>query len=99
MPKPEMSGQEQSVRQRSADYKRALYEPEHGKRVLGDLRVFCGANRSIFSNDALHMARMAGRQEVWLHVEACLKLDEKQRDTMIAAYNSGRLRERTDERF
>lgn len=58
---------------------------EHAKTALSDLRYFCSGTKSVYSSDALEMARMAGRQEVYqrimnfLHVDYSeqLKLDEE----------------------
>jgi hypothetical protein len=48
---------------------------ESGKQVLGDLRAFCGATKSNYSSDALEMARMEGRREVFNRITNYLKID------------------------
>lgn len=50
------------------DYE-ALFSSDVGQRVLEDILLSCGVKKSYFSNDALEMARSAGRQEVGLHIE------------------------------
>ena len=37
--------------------------------VLADLRRFCRADRSTWSEDQRHHARFEGRREVWLHID------------------------------
>jgi hypothetical protein len=56
---------------------------DDAQMVLSDLRDFCFARTSTFSNDALAMARREGRREVWLRLIGFLNLDEKQVQTMM----------------
>jgi hypothetical protein len=42
--------------------------------VLGDLARFCRADEPTWSEDARHHARLEGRREVWLRIQAELKL-------------------------
>jgi hypothetical protein len=46
-----------------------LFSSDVGKRVLNDLLLSCGVDRSCFSVDALEMARKVARQEVGQHIE------------------------------
>jgi len=46
--------------------------------VLADLRDFCRADESVFSADALEMARRAGRREAWLRISKHLGLTDDQ---------------------
>lgn len=43
--------------------------------VIADLKKYCGATKSIFSKDALEMAKAEGRREVFLHIMDYMKLD------------------------
>ncbi len=47
-----------------------------GDRVLGDLAAFCNAYGSTYHQDAREHARMEGRKEVWLRIQAHLQMDE-----------------------
>jgi hypothetical protein len=44
-------------------------------KVLDDLAAFCGADESIYHDDARRHAKMEGRREVYLHIQTNLKLD------------------------
>lgn len=49
-----------------------------GVRVLADLRGFCRAgDATIFSTEALEMARREGRREVFVRISNMLNLDEE----------------------
>lgn len=49
-----------------------------GERVLADLRSFCRAgDATIFSTEALEMARREGRREVFVRISNMLNLDEE----------------------
>lgn len=48
---------------------------EAAKIVLSDLRTFCNGTRSNFRPDALEMARMEGRREVFMRVMTFLNVD------------------------
>lgn len=48
---------------------------EAAKTVLADLRLFCNGTRTNFSSDALQMARMEGRREVFMRIMTFLKVD------------------------
>lgn len=58
--------------------KRALYlrvfKSEEAKEVLADLRSFCFATKTTFSNDPYEMARNEGRREVFLQIMSVLKV-------------------------
>lgn len=43
--------------------------------VLADLRTFCYGTKSIYSNDALMMARLEGRREVYMRIMNFLNID------------------------
>lgn len=45
-----------------------------GEAVQEDLKRFCRADEPCWSEDARHHARLEGRREVWLRIEAELKL-------------------------
>ena len=51
---------------------------EAGKDVIADLRSFCNGTRSNFSPDALEMARMEGRREVFMRIMNFMKVDYEQ---------------------
>lgn len=61
------------------------FEGEHAKRVLVHLADFCGATHSNFRSEALDMARMEGRREVWLQIQSNLNLTENDLITMARA--------------
>ncbi len=48
---------------------------EASKIALADLRTFCNGTKSSFSTDALEMARMEGRREVFTRVTNFLNVD------------------------
>lgn len=48
---------------------------EAAKAVLADLRYYCGATKSNFSHDALEMAKLEGRREVFNRIMTFLKVD------------------------
>lgn len=48
---------------------------EASKIALADLRVFCNGTRSNFDADAMQMARMEGRREVFMRVMNFLNYD------------------------
>lgn len=45
-----------------------------GKAVRADLARFCRADEPCWSEDQRHHARLEGRREVWLRIEAQMKL-------------------------
>lgn len=45
-----------------------------GQSVLADLGRFCRAEEPCWSEDQRHHARLEGRREVWLRIQAELKL-------------------------
>lgn len=45
-----------------------------GQAVLDDLGRFCRADEPCWSEDQRHHARLEGRREVWLRIQAELKL-------------------------
>lgn len=54
---------------------RLTFGSEVSKDVLADLRVFCNATKTNFSSDALEMARMEGRREVFNRIMSFMKVD------------------------
>ena len=57
-----------------------------GERVLADLRRFCRAgDATIFSTDALEMARREGRREVFVRISNLLNLDEEMVQKLMEA--------------
>lgn len=48
---------------------------QFGKDVLADLASFCRANETTFHPDQRVHAVLEGRREVWLRIEAYIKLD------------------------
>lgn len=50
---------------------------DEGRRVLGDLARFCKVDEAtIFSTDAMELARREGRREVYVRIQRMLNLDE-----------------------
>ena len=47
---------------------------EAGKTVMADLARFCRAEEPCWSEDQRHHARLEGRREVWLRIQAQMKL-------------------------
>lgn len=59
---------------------------QDGERVLADLRRFCHAgSATIFSTEALEMARREGRREVFVRLTNMLNLDEDQVSKLMEA--------------
>lgn len=56
-----------------------LFSSDVGKRVLNDLLLSCGVDKSCFSVDALEMARKAARQEVGQHIEYMSTPEKKEK--------------------
>lgn len=50
------------------------YSGEGGQAVLADLGRFCRADEPCWSEDQRHHARLEGRREVWLRIQAQLNL-------------------------
>ena len=48
-----------------------------GQTVLADLARFCRAGEPCWSEDQRHHARLEGRREVWLRIQAQLNLPEE----------------------
>lgn len=48
---------------------------ESAKIALADLRYFCNGTKSNFSVDALEMARMEGRREVFMRIMTFLNFE------------------------
>ena len=59
---------------------------KHGEVVLADLRTFCNGTKSIYSNDALMMARLEGRREVYMRVMNFLHIDYADQLTLDEDY-------------
>jgi len=61
---------------------RQCFDSEHGRIVLAHLRRFCRAEHTVtvFSSDALEMARMAGRLEVYKEIQRFLSVTDVQLD-------------------
>jgi hypothetical protein len=58
--------------------------PNAGKLVLKDLNEFCRGDRTAWSDDARHHARLEGRREVLLRIQEHLRLSP---DQLFAIYN------------
>lgn len=78
---PEQNAIRNSLKKKEWAY-RLIYNTEQGEELseaakvaLADLKIFCNGTRSIYSSDALDMARMAGRQEVFQRVMNFLQID------------------------
>ena len=54
------------------------FSGEGGAAVLVDLGRFCRADEPCWSEDQRHHARLEGRREVWLRIQAELKLPEEE---------------------
>jgi len=52
--------------------------PRDREVVLAELRDFCAADETVFRADAMQMARMAGRREVFLRLSKYLSLTDDQ---------------------
>jgi hypothetical protein len=67
---------------------RAVFAPEgvidrDREIVLADLRDFCRAGTTTFSNDPYVAARLAGRREAWLRIQQHLNLDEEKVQKLV----------------
>jgi hypothetical protein len=54
------------------------FDNVHGRKVLGDLAVFCRADKSTFHPDSRVHAVLEGRREVWLRIANHLNLSPEQ---------------------
>ncbi len=54
------------------------FSGEGGTAVLADLGRFCRAMEPCWSEDQRHHARLEGRREVWLRIQAELNLPEEE---------------------
>jgi len=54
---------------------RAGFGAQVCEEAMADLREFCHATKSAFSNDPLEMARLIGRKEVYDRIMTFLKVD------------------------
>lgn len=76
---------------KSRDYKGLFFGENgelrrEGERVLADLRRFCRAgDATIFSTEALEMARREGRREVFVRISNMLNLNEEQVGQLMEA--------------
>lgn len=52
-----------------------VFDNEMGKQVLAELRRFCCATRTTFSNCPYETARNEGRREVFLQIINAMKID------------------------
>lgn len=59
-----------------AKYKSA-FKSEHGKDVLMDLAIFCGAQKTTFNKDPYVMAAAEGRRQVWLRIQHYLNISDQ----------------------
>ena len=64
-----------TVDKRRRSYQATFNSPE-GKEVLKDLVVFCGQNKSSYSQNPHEMAFREGRREVWLRIQAHMKISD-----------------------
>lgn len=68
------------IKNKELDY-RKLFNGDDEKKtiaaqsVIADLRTFCHATKSTFSTDALTMAKLEGRREVFNRIMSFLKVD------------------------
>lgn len=46
--------------------------------LLADLAEFCRANESTFNSDALVMARLEGRRDVWRRIQEHIHLSDRE---------------------
>lgn len=63
------------LRRRSTAY-RATFASPMGEEVLADLARFCRAHHSTAHPDPHMAARLDGRREVWLRIQAHVRLSE-----------------------
>ena len=59
-------------------YQIVFGEGPAGRRVLDDLKRFCRADEPCWSEDQRHHARLEGRREVWLRIQAELNLPSEE---------------------
>lgn len=74
MPGTEVQG---FLRERKNAYQQMANQPA-GQQVLADLADFCRAYASCFHEDPRIHARLEGRRDVWLRIQAHLKLSDDQ---------------------
>jgi hypothetical protein len=65
------------LRQRQTAYQTTFAGPG-GERVLADLAKFCRAYKTTYHEDPYIAARLDGRREVFLRVQAHLQLNDEQ---------------------
>lgn len=63
-----------SISDKRLEYKQ-VFENEAGKKVLADLRVFCHATKTTYSDNPYELYRYEGRREVFLQIMNILKVD------------------------
>ncbi len=74
------------LRQRRAAYAKTFNNPE-GQKVLADLRRFCRASQPTADvNNVQTTYLLEGRREVWLRIQAHLKLTDEQVNNLIEEY-------------
>lgn len=64
------------IRERKQAYQLMANQPA-GQRVLADLAKFCFAYETTFDADPRVDARKQGRRDVWLRIQANLKLSDE----------------------
>jgi hypothetical protein len=69
-----MKKQRDALKAKEGAFRLALGN-ENAKTVLADLRVFCHATKSTFSDNPLEMARLEGRREVFNRIMNFLKIN------------------------
>ena len=77
MPKQITEAQAAKLLENTADLQKAYliaFAGASGATVLADLGRFCRAEEPCWSEDQRHHARLEGRREVWLRIQAELKL-------------------------
>lgn len=67
-----------ALKQRQLSYRRLLAgsaSPDDVKIVLEDLERFCRGNSTTYDENARTHALLTGRQEVWMRMQDCVRLD------------------------
>lgn len=62
---------------RQSAYRATFLNPK-GEEVLADLALFCRAHKSTAHPDPHMAARLDGRREVWLRIQAHLQLSDEE---------------------
>lgn len=77
------------LKKRAAAYKAVFnQETTHAKNVLAHLKRECRGGDSVYSNDPIQMARMAGRQEIYNMIVKLIELSEFEADKLTEQYGA-----------